>query len=596
MDIFDVLSRTENIFLPGLSEEQKEAVQQTQPELLYSILLTSCHSNNKCLDMWKCLNPQTWTSEYYPKPNFVHYFVVAYSYLAGVPIFTVNYDTMFETACLELGIEDYEVLLNPPADCMETPDHILRICKLHGDACFNADGDINPAIFKTTMSEISRINQPWLVYISAFQRNKHFCFIGYSGRDIDYYPHMKKVFQKPETPEPFWLMSKKTIDDREETFLNAERIGRTIIIKNYPNVIFPVIYEKVFSRTKFQAIMERLYAEPHEKIDSGVKKHFLDLLQEKIQKIPINPHIFWLIFCQHTGRNKELYQCLCHLHMEDMDLEKWERYLFFNAKIRSECVHAKFLKYRKAAKEMLSFANSVKEKMPEDYHQIMNAKLQIISSYQMTIPAHLAFKIPVYYRKYIRALFVRFRFFLLNLGFKYFIRWKKKKFNMLADITIITVQEAKLRAYSMDMKLNPKRCKNKLEDLKREAGEKGNYTTFYGVDKYLNRLAASKDRLDDIARAVAMTNEYSTESIAKRDLGHYRDALDIAIKDDDTLGIIKDLLGVAYIQYQKRALTDKDKGSPLLSEDDEKLLLQKMKEVEAESLTNAFAYIYQKYF
>ena len=594
VDIFDVLTRTENVFLPTLDKDQREVIYDTQPELFYSILLACSHYNNKCLDMWKCLNPQTWTPEYFPRPNFVHYFVTAYSYLAGVPVFTVNYDTMFETACSELGIKEYEVLLEPPTQA-ENPEHILRICKLHGNADFNADGDIDPASFKTTMSEISKLNQPWLEYMSVFQKNKHFCFIGYSGRDIDYYPHMKKVFKSPEAPQPFWLMSQKDIDDKDETFLNADRIGRTIIINNYPNAVFPGIYDDVFGKTKFQAKMESLYTTPHKKMEKSAKNLFLDALQARIPKVHINTELFWVVFSQLTDRYKELNKCLYDFDMKNFVPEKWEQYLFLNAKMRDERVHAQFTKYRKTAKELLSLANSVKEKTPEDYQQIMNAKLQIISSYQMIIPAHLAFKIPIYYRKYGLALYVRLRFSLLNLAFKHLIKRKKKEFNEFEDATIVTVQEAKLRAYSMDVNFLPKRCRKKLEKLKKEAGIKGNYTTFYGVDKYLNRLSESEDRITDIERATAMTYEFSTESIAKRDLGNYRDALNIAVKNDDTLNIIKDLLGIAYSHSLKNKGFNKS-GGGLLSKDEEKLLLEKMKEVEAKSLSKAFAYICRRYF
>lgn len=587
VDIFDVLGRTAEVFLPTLNNEQKDAIYRIQPELFYSILLVCSHNNNKCLDMWKCLNPGIWTVEYAPKPNFVHYFVAAYSYLAGVPIFTVNYDTMFEMACSELGIKDYEVLLEPPEHGIKHSAHTLKICKLHGSADFDANGDINPAVFKTTMSEISKVNEPWLEYILSFQQEKHFCFIGYSGRDIDYYPRMKQVFKSSRVPEPLWLMSQKTIDAKEDTFLNAERIGRTIIVNRYPNEVFPVIYEEVFRGTRFQTKMEEYDAAPCKKIDKDIKTHFLDELQAKIPKIHIDTELFWIVFSQRMSSHKELHKCLLKFKRDISALEKWEAYLFLSAKIRDECVHAQFVRYRETARELLSFASSVETKTPEDYQQIMEAKLQIISSYQMMIPAHLAFKIPFRYRKYGLALYVRFRFFLLIWGFRYLVKWKQKEFSTFEDATIVTVQEAELRAYAMDVKVNPKGCRKKLEDLKRRAGEKGNYTTFYGVDKYLNRISASKERVDDIERAVTMTYESSTESIAKRDLGYYREALDIAVASDDTLSIIKDLLGIAYSGYQK--------NRNLLSEEDKKLLLEKMGEVEAGSLSKAFSYIYKKY-
>lgn len=595
VDIFDVLTRTEEVFLPTLNIRQKEIIGRIQPELFYSILLECSHNNNRCLDMWKCLNPQTWTPEYHPEPNFVHYFVAAYSYLADVPVFTVNYDTMFETACLKLGIDNYKVLLDPPIQGTEKSDHALKICKLHGDIGFNIHGDIDPAVFKTTMSEISKINQPWLEYISAFQQSKNFCFIGYSGRDIDYYPNMKKEFKKGKSPQPFWMMSQKSIDDKDETFLNADRIGNTIIINHYPNDIFPKIYDEVFEKTDFQFKMKKIYTAPLKKIEKSVKYQFLDMLMAKIPQVHIHTELFWIVFTQRINMINELRKSLDDFDTNIFTMDKWEKYLFLNAKIKCECVHAQFIKYRETAKELLALADSVKEKTPEDYRWIMDAKLHLISSYQMMIPAHLHFKIPLSYRKYCLALYVRFRFFLLNLEFKYLIKRKQRKFKEIDDMTITTVQEAKIRAYSMDVKINPKGCKRKLERLKKEAGERGNYTTFYGVDKYLNRLSTSRERIEDIERAVAMTHELSTESIAKRDLGDYRGALNIAIENDDTLSIIKNLLGMAYFQYEKEVFFDKNKPR-LLSPNDEALLWEKAGEIESKSLSRAFAYIHRTYF
>lgn len=91
----EILRGTCQKLLPSLSRKQIELILNGQPEVVYSILMECCHQDVACLDMWRCLSPANWKGEYHPEPNFEHCFIVAYSMRAGVPIFTVNYDTMF---------------------------------------------------------------------------------------------------------------------------------------------------------------------------------------------------------------------------------------------------------------------------------------------------------------------------------------------------------------------------------------------------------------------------------------------------------------------------------------------------------------------
>ena len=81
-----------------------------QPELFYENLLYIFNSTDTLL-LWKSLSPDYLKKFAYPVvPNINHLFIVDYSVKHNVPIFTTNFDCLFEEAANELGYE-YEVLL-----------------------------------------------------------------------------------------------------------------------------------------------------------------------------------------------------------------------------------------------------------------------------------------------------------------------------------------------------------------------------------------------------------------------------------------------------------------------------------------------------
>ena len=102
--VSDVLGHTCNVFLPEYESDFSHVPVEMsrkdyicnfiQPELFYSILLDFAQDET-VLGMWNCLKQDHYTKRYTPKPNFIHYFIVVYSYLSNVPIFTMNYDKMF---------------------------------------------------------------------------------------------------------------------------------------------------------------------------------------------------------------------------------------------------------------------------------------------------------------------------------------------------------------------------------------------------------------------------------------------------------------------------------------------------------------------
>lgn len=74
------------------------------PDELCSILLGYLSEQDKpnCVGMFGCLRPSE-NHGYYPQPNFAHRFIELYPYVYDVPVFTVNFDPMFELACEQQG-------------------------------------------------------------------------------------------------------------------------------------------------------------------------------------------------------------------------------------------------------------------------------------------------------------------------------------------------------------------------------------------------------------------------------------------------------------------------------------------------------------
>lgn len=224
----DVLGHTCNVFLPEYERDfshvpvvpapvpvvksRKDYIcDYIQPELFYSILLDFTQDET-VLGMWNCLKQDHYTKRYIPKPNFIHYFIVLYSYLSNVPIFTMNYDKMFESACEFLNIP-YSVYV----DAGRLSEHKKRvvICKLHGNLQENTGDKVTSNDIGTTMSSISKKNSKWLQYIKANMEQYDMCIWGYSGRDIDYFPFIKD-YPNTTNKKRFWAIGNppKSIVDR----------------------------------------------------------------------------------------------------------------------------------------------------------------------------------------------------------------------------------------------------------------------------------------------------------------------------------------------------------------------------------------------
>lgn len=183
----ELLRRTLDLVLPASCDEGiRGRLAGLQPELVYEAIIR-VGGDRRCLRLWAALSHEVQTAEGFDvRPNAVHRFLVEYSWRAKVPLVTPNFDVLFELAADDLGIP-YRVYLprdEPPRDRSQ-----LAICKIHG-SIETCAGAFDTETIWTTACEIATFNAPWMDFLAREAEGRHWCFVGYSGRDIDLLPHL----------------------------------------------------------------------------------------------------------------------------------------------------------------------------------------------------------------------------------------------------------------------------------------------------------------------------------------------------------------------------------------------------------------------
>jgi SIR2-like domain len=202
----DILRHTAENMLPSLPEDEVARICSTvQPEIFYEIIINTTGTRDS-LHLWSSLHTATQQRlGMICSPNVAHYFIVEYASKYKWPIFTTNFDSMFEATAAALNLP-YKVFLpdtNPPSP-EEIASGDLVICKLHG-SIQDSVGQFTPESLWTTMTEISRVNTRWISYLQQCMTRGHLCFVGYSARDIDLFPYLKAFALAPDIKPVFWI-------------------------------------------------------------------------------------------------------------------------------------------------------------------------------------------------------------------------------------------------------------------------------------------------------------------------------------------------------------------------------------------------------
>jgi len=213
-----------------------ESSYKIQPEVFYETLLYVVRSTDALL-FWKSVSTSYLKSFGYPvEPNINHLAIVDYAVKTRMPILTTNFDSLFEEAAEQLGY-NHQVLL-PRTDDERTIIECFNrrairtdtayIFKLHGSISTSGEESLDSLC--TTMTSISRANFRVIDFLEWLCKANHIVFVGYSGRDIDYFPEIKR---RSLVRRPFWIDRFRDTATRA----NCDYI-HAIPVTAYPNEIF----------------------------------------------------------------------------------------------------------------------------------------------------------------------------------------------------------------------------------------------------------------------------------------------------------------------------------------------------------------------
>jgi len=219
----DILKASAQVFLsdhPLLSG----LLSRIQPERFYERLLELTEGDKRRLALWRILSLPF-------RPNINHFFLVLYSRMMHTPLFTTNFDLLFEEAARVLGIECNVIEGTTNLDPERLNFEKLNLMKLHGS--MGKEGDV--AGLYVTMTEISRFNPSIVEYLKAEMERRFLTIVGYSGRDLDYFPFIRGKSKDPKANDTYWINAFRRRDSID--YRNAISMGSdgARIIFSYPD-------------------------------------------------------------------------------------------------------------------------------------------------------------------------------------------------------------------------------------------------------------------------------------------------------------------------------------------------------------------------
>lgn len=565
--------------IPFGSEEQFQfLLDNVQPELIYSLLLQCSGKNQECLNGWKSLRKDSWNRDYYPRPSLVHMFIVAYSYLAGVPILSMNFDSMFEDAFTLLWSRIHPknagpapvTVLNfkeqpPNIDTQDTTRH-LYICKLHGDVA-GGTGSISADSIKTTLSSICKYEYSWAQFVCNQAKNEHLCLVGYSGRDTDFYPEIKRGASSNR--QTFWFVGPEA-EQNNETLANAQGLKSSLITSWPRQTVQHCLEDGLLEDESLGSAMSQVLrdysASFNSPTDKAKKTCFFQRLStaNSCNKL-VNPHLFWLYVYDSIGRNRRVSVRLKNFFAEGSsqcsELKSHEKDILDEIRMHNARELACFSQYYQIATGILS-----KPERSPTSQLVLRARREQVSALQMAIPHNLGFPLPDCLRPVIRLCncLVAYLFCQLNSCFEWLPAEDYQK-------NIVTIQESLLRELALHLRFLPpntsphevKVIEAELLKLQQQARKVGNYTTYTGVERYLARLDTIEqgEHREKIKSTVTITGENNYLNIAQIDAGEYDKAIKEARCNGNRLNEIKALLRKAYAhqtqnQTQENLLED----------------------------------------
>ena len=509
----ELLGATMDHFLPTISQNHNErewVLEKVQPEAFYGVLLEIFRGDLSCLGFWAALHPGHWAGKLECLPNLVHAIIVKSAYEAGMPVFTTNFDTMLESACEKLGLP-YRVFLPemvPPAPTDRAQE--VLICKVHGSVQHPSTGAFSPESLRTTMTGIASFNPRWVEYLSACMRKGHICFLGYSGRDVDYFPQICETVVKGALT-PYWFDRFGTGSTAQATLTNAETCGARKI-ESFPSEVFPDIWPRVFSGSI-----------PSLRDSTGDLQQVLNDLEQQMPKMPVCEDLLWLRILESQGRCAEAWELANDLlaRIDSLGLDLPAKIQLYESSMNMARERARFTTYRKRARQLLKMTHGLKLGSPARANTALNARVQITSSFQMEISNGIGLNPDVIDAALLLYVMLRFRIDIIRGDLSIRIHPRN------ASASRFILEETRVReaaiyvrlcslSHNLGKLIQPPLLK-RLRGIAERAYHDGNTSSRVGAAKYLFRLTGDS-REKGIGDAIAgLSGDISARTILQRD-------------------------------------------------------------------------------
>ncbi|MHB9131343.1 MAG: SIR2 family protein [Armatimonadota bacterium] len=195
----------------GAVDSHIETITDILPELYYEILEELF--GREILEVWQCLT--FW--ERHPAlqsfplgPTLSHYVLLYLAWKSRLPLITPNYDTLFETAARRVGLSPHVFTPGGRFSCA-VQKHEIAIWKIHGSVCPVETSD---QVY-STLRMITISNEVMLQTLRSVVQEKEagLFLIGYSGRDIDFYPFLCSW---PWNEPLYWIDRSFSTDEQYE--------------------------------------------------------------------------------------------------------------------------------------------------------------------------------------------------------------------------------------------------------------------------------------------------------------------------------------------------------------------------------------------
>ena len=329
----DILSRTVAATFPTIGDLQElhlldalskhliaqisqEVIREWEPEIFYEKFLEAAAGIPETLHLWRSLVPSEWRSRGMQlQPNLNHYAIVDYSAKHNVPILTTNFDHLFEIAAQRLG-RKYRVVRHFTRDSWSPRSNELVIIKMHGTVprTLKDDDSFRRSLY-TTMTDISRTNFGLASFLAKLSRRYSLTIVGYSGRDIDIFPNIRRIAHGDTQAKPlFWInrfLDRKTqevINPLAMDYRNAVGLGDrvTILGDSYPDDFFRLMgYKDQISEAQYKKTRQLAVV----MLDSLRSE-----LERKLTWSSIQHLMFFAVALRSTGRFKDAHRIFLSIH------------------------------------------------------------------------------------------------------------------------------------------------------------------------------------------------------------------------------------------------------------------------------------------